>query len=214
MGSELYEALMECHTRYRGRFALPRVKPAAERKADTDRRARLRRMHHLVPDEAEMTNDLVTWLRAQLDEDERVAGSATSGPWTNDDPLARDGVYSPAIDGFVVDCEYVYMGPFTVHNATHIARHDPNRVLAEVEAKRRILDLHPHQRFAEPPWLGEPRPALVEDPRYVGCSTCNNRTSPFDATHQEVHPGWWCETVRLLALPYAANPGYDESWRP
>lgn len=85
-------------------------------------------------------NDLVTWLRAQLDEDERVAQSATSGPWANDDPLARDGVFASAIDGFVVDCDYPHMGPFAVHNATHIARHDPTRVLADVEAKRALLD--------------------------------------------------------------------------
>jgi hypothetical protein len=83
--------------------------------------------------------DLVTWLRAQLDEDEAVAGSATSGPWNNDDAMSRDGVYAPAVDTWVADCRFEQMGPFALDNATHIARWDPARILAEVEAKRRIL---------------------------------------------------------------------------
>lgn len=71
--------------------------------------------------------------------------------------------------------------------AGHIARWDPARVLAEVEAKRRILHEHEHE---------EAHPALMPH-------TCR-RCGSFG----------WCLTVRLLALPFSDRPGYDETWRP
>jgi len=146
--------------------------------------------------------DLITWLRAQLDVDERVAGSATSGPWTNDDPLARDGVFAKAIEGCVVDCDYPHMGPFAVHNATHIVRWDPARVLAEVEAKRRILDLH--QRV-DAHAANNPSPS--QQPACYGCgATFQEEYAVPDAND--------CPVARLLALPYAHRPGYQEKWRP
>jgi len=141
-----------------------------------------------------VSDDLITWLRAQLDEDEAVANSATSGPWSNDDPLACDGVFAKAIDNFVVDCDYVRMGPFAVHNATHIARHDPARVLAEVEAKRRILDLHHGD------WPYDPEDGPGD---YSWTEQCQGCYKPAP-----------CPTVCLLALPYADRPGYQEEWRP
>jgi hypothetical protein len=67
-----------------------------------------------------VTDDLVTWLRAQLDEVQRMAGEAPPDEW--DDPYgefrSRGG---PLFD--------------------HVLWHSPAQVLAEVEAKRRILDL-------------------------------------------------------------------------
>lgn len=73
--------------------------------------------------------DLVTFLQARLDEDEAAARRAKPGPWTND-----GGVYAAHPMDEVV--EYVYDD-----SADHIARHDPVRVLSDVEAKRRIVDL-------------------------------------------------------------------------
>jgi hypothetical protein len=69
--------------------------------------------------------------------------------------------------------------------AGHIARHDPARVLAEVEAKRQVIELH-----------GEP------DENYC-CPIC------------QPEPGFYfpCRTLCLLALPYADHPDYDEAWR-
>ena len=81
-------------------------------------------------------------LRAELDRRLAVANSATSGPWTNADPMARDGVFAPAIDGFVVDCDYVHMGPFAVHNATFIALHDPADANRRYVADLETLDYH------------------------------------------------------------------------
>lgn len=99
-----------------------------------------------------MSDDLVARLRhawdereRQLDEDERVALAAHANVWTAEG--ARDGEFT-----IVPDFTPSGVGvAFGAKNARHIARHDPARVLAEVErgrrdiaAKRRILDDHPH----------------------------------------------------------------------
>jgi len=85
--------------------------------------------------------NLVEFLRARLDEDEQAARAATAGPWYVDDidqELRTADVY--AADGRVTSA---YTEPCcSVEDATHIARHDPARVLAEVDAKRRILERH------------------------------------------------------------------------
>ena len=60
-------------------------------------------------------SDLITWLRAQLDDDERVARAASPG-YLPDDPLASD------------------------EDRAHVARWQQARVLVEVDAKRRIID--------------------------------------------------------------------------
>lgn len=86
-----------------------------------------------------MSDDLVAWLRAQLDEDERVAKDATSGPWSAvesypDAWVINGPTYNIASEG--------RDGDISSGDSTHIARHDPARVLAEVAAKRRIIDEH------------------------------------------------------------------------
>jgi len=62
----------------------------------------------------------------------------------------------------------------------------PSRLLAECEAKRRIIEVH-----------------LSGDAWCDHCSGGEHRGNP-DA----------CPTLRLLALPYADHPDYDETWRP
>lgn len=99
-----------------------------------------------------MTADLVEWLRAQLDEDERLATQASFGlslsrvPAWNVVVMDRRAavVAGEGISGHVVartpDPKPRY--------ARHIAEHDPARVLREVEAKRRMLALaETHLRF-------------------------------------------------------------------
>lgn len=82
--------------------------------------------------------------------------------------------------------------------ARHIARHDPARVLQDVEAKRRIIAEHVvvggYQDAAETD-LGE------------GCSECGWNAEYSDR-------GGWCTTLRLLALPFASHADYIEDWRP
>ena len=50
------------------------------------------------------------------------------------------------------------------------------------------------------------------------CSTCVQWRDDEDPDGgRTAYPGsmrWPCSTVRLLALPHADRPGYDEAWRP
>ncbi|MFE5958908.1 DUF6221 family protein [Streptomyces rubiginosohelvolus] len=72
-----------------------------------------------------MTDALVAFLKARLDDDERVARAcAGDGTWT------------------VEDLE-VYASDLSDDVRTQAARQDPARTLREVEAKRQLLDEHP-----------------------------------------------------------------------
>jgi len=66
------------------------------------------------------------------------------------------------------------------------ARHDPARVLAECEAKRRIVGLHERR------------------PDWPDCQECGDR---------DYQKPWPCSTLRLLALPYSDHPDYRPEWR-
>lgn len=66
---------------------------------------------------------------------------------------------------------------------------NPARVLREVEAKRRIVELH--------------APGEFEYADGDVCMLCD-RQGP------EPYP---CTTLRLLALPYSDHPDYREEWR-
>ena len=91
--------------------------------------------------------DLVAWLRQQLDDDEEVASdaaglSASRSRWMRD---AISCVVDATDNGLIVYGE----GTPTPEQAEHIARHDPARVLAEVDAKRRILDAYKQTEFGD-----------------------------------------------------------------
>jgi len=153
-------------------------------------------------------DDLVVWLRQQLDEDERVARGAANEdppPWHIDEHGGR-----------------IKSGPYTVVHiedstprppvAEHIARHDPARVLLEVEAKRRILDALEDQR----------RQAGQNSHKYVEAMR-SPRGGPADDLLPGIKTHGWTlggrvealeEVVKLLALPYSDHPGYREEWAP
>ncbi|MGW1595264.1 DUF6221 family protein [Streptomyces sp. NPDC002343] len=69
---------------------------------------------------------------------------------------------------------------------------DPARVLREIDAKRRIVELH--------------GPADTEYADGPVCTTCDDLRG--------VEPAYPCRTLRLLLLPYADRPGYSDEWRP
>lgn len=84
-------------------------------------------------------DDLVTWLRAQLDEDERVARATVPGPWH----IGSTGLHVHSRNADLTVMENVDSpGPWHRALPEHITRWDPARVLAEVAAKRRVLDLY------------------------------------------------------------------------
>lgn len=73
----------------------------------------------------------------------------------------------------------------------------PARVLAEVTAKRAIIELH--GPLYERLWEGDDTPLV--------CRTCEDR-SRHDAER------WPCRSLRFLALPHAGHLDYREDWRP
>jgi hypothetical protein len=160
-----------------------------------------------------MTDDLTGWLRSQLDEDERDARLADTGQrWEAITDRAASGPevrvgsedidnpgpeWSREVNYQMWHCDDEMDGcPEAARGwraeARHIVRHDPARVLREVEAKRRILDLH--ARDHECSIYSDYRPGEIDSCGYV-----------LDGD---------CSTVRLLALPYSDRPGYRDEWRP
>lgn len=87
-----------------------------------------------------------------------------------------------------------YWFPEAERDEQHAVRHAPGRVLAEVDAKRRSVALH----HAE---LVEAKSPDGDDRAVLWCWECDGEAFP-------------CRTLRLLALPYADHPDYDEAWRP
>lgn len=109
-------------------------------------------------------NELATWFRSWLDVDERMALAAKDpdNAWWWDSPE------SPA--------------------EAHIARWNPDRVLAKVEAERRVLDA---------------RDEAVRDAE-------RNRNEPGFLAAVDAYDA----VVRDLAQFHADRPGYREEWRP
>ncbi|MFD5564515.1 DUF6221 family protein [Kitasatospora griseola] len=145
------------------------------------------------------TADLVAFLRARLDEDEQTAREAHAidpAPWYEDVEYddrtnQRDGRYGSGLvradDNVALwDRKQSSTLSMTAPTAVHVARHDPARVLAEVAAKRRILDdLAAAQGLEEKdPWEAEDRLGALE------------------------------RAVSFLALPYADHPDYRPEWAP
>ncbi|GAQ52087.1 DUF6221 family protein [Streptomyces acidiscabies] len=130
--------------------------------------------------------DLAEFVRARLDEDERVAKALFDDPrpgriarweWCDDSSIRDRG--TPHV---ILRVKFTWL-----REAAHITRHDPARVLREVDAKRQMLAIHR-------PYVAEPGQACL------GCA---------GGIEWET-----CPVVRLLALPYADHPDYREEWRP
>lgn len=126
-------------------------------------------------------DELVQWLHAQLDEDERIARGCSGMEWWEH---PKNWVSAPQLHRIAL----------VVHDGdrSHITRHDPARVLREIDARRQIVALHSVSEGHE-------------------CSTRDR--------HGDIDNCTWvmdteaCTTLRLLALPYADRPGYRDEWR-
>jgi hypothetical protein len=133
-------------------------------------------------------NDLERFLRARFQEEERVARDASSGA-----PGAGWGVMADEIEQVLTSWDgrttHTPMAQFGAEDPvkllTHVARHDPARVLRELEAKRELLQEHRTRAGGR-------------------CRTCRQGWRPRPP----------CTTLRLLALPFADHAEYDDSWRP
>lgn len=85
-----------------------------------------------------IVTELIEWLRAQYDEDERVARKATHGgtPWRVDGA----NIVGRSWQASESSTETLVVRHTWPQEAEHIVRWDPNRALDEIDAKRRILD--------------------------------------------------------------------------
>ena len=136
--------------------------------------------------------DIVEFLRARLDEDEREAKKCAEmfpSPWEIADRGWRVRIYAAEVpetgdhaeEGWMRSPCVIEVEPDRLHDhegglmdrVEHIRRHEPARVLREVEAKRRIVDS-----------------ARME----VGISAAEDWLLP------------------LLASAYAEHPDYDPAW--
>ena len=104
--------------------------------------------------------DLVEFLRARLDEDEQTATAATSATF-GEDPTwtSKDDGTGEQTHGYVMADHTAICGhdgdDVLLPVADHIARHDPARVLREVEAKRQLLTRYEvHRDAAFPDYEG------------------------------------------------------------
>lgn len=119
------------------------------------------------------------FVTARLDEDKAIAKRACDGPW-------RARLYNG--DMQVVDFEDDLVATTPYDDNEHIARFDPVRVLAEVEAKRRIVELTDEINGLD--WTVQQEFGWPEE-GYVDAGD---------------------RVLRLLALPYADHPDFDPAW--
>lgn len=145
-----------------------------------------------------MTADLVQFLRDRLDEDAIVAQKAiaeeflTSGRWMARGPYGegdRFGNIQSEQNEQIVEESLLWQ------TATHIVRHDPARVLAEVEWKQRIVSNYAAllQTFGSVDWAkGKNDPVL------------SGTLSARETLHS---------VLRAMATAYADHPDYREEWK-
>lgn len=137
-----------------------------------------------------MSAELIAFLHARLDEDAAVARAASDGPWRSAAgpektwQSHRDLIHPVATWDRMVGAPVIMTAMQA--DADHIARHDPARVLADIEAKRRIIRAH-----------GKWCDGRCEAPYPEG---------GFDAAH------YW--SIKSLAAAYAGHPDYREEFRP
>lgn len=149
-------------------------------------------------------DDLVQFLKERLDEDFEAArlvlGVNVMADIKRGKPAPR-WVPSPEGDAGIWDTSGTPRVRFVwARERDHIVRHDPARVLAEVDAKRRIVKLH-----------GRATLRAGGGAQYYATATVCRSCEP---NHQFPEQSWPCPTLRLLALPYAGHEAYREEWRP
>lgn len=132
--------------------------------------------------------DLAAWLLEQIAADEQVARDAGGKVWTQTLQRYADG---DELAGSIEDASGDYVvydeGRPTAQEATHIARWDPARVLAECAAKRRLITL------------------ATEDARNADSAIEGEWGGEHDLSG---------DLLRGLAMAYADRPGYLEDWQP
>lgn len=136
----------------------------------------------------DVTDDLVSFLRARLDEDEAAAKACYYADW-------EAGSEGDVVPVRPEGNSYVAVGPWgggmDDADVRHIARHDPARVLRDVEARRAVLAEHKPDTDGHC-WV---------------CLTTRDRWKedwPLDK--------WPCRTIRTVAAVYSDHADYRQEW--
>ncbi len=150
---------------------------------------------------------ILAFLEARLADDEALALAAQDvdppSKWRTGSSETWTAGRGPAMHPLVT------MGPFYCYAdtseearqldviAAHIAAQNPTRVLAEVQAKRAIIEAHPLTAKVER-WNRQP-------PFPYGCETCMENDGVY-------YGGGPCETLLALTLPFRDHPDFDPAW--
>lgn len=143
---------------------------------------------------------LAEFLLARVAEDEATARAVPAPQWTAE-TARRPGVAMGLRDkmfevglvrGAFIDSEDPEGWVSDAATCDHAARWDPDRVLAECDAKRRVIELHTDHDVHE-------------------CVPTMQVWPDLDTIPEVPIP---CPTLRLLALPYADHPSFEEAWKP
>lgn len=133
-------------------------------------------------------DDLVQFLRDRLAEDEQAARRAGS----SFRQIGETGVIVATDGDRAEECASANWSGI----AEHIVRHDPARVLRDVEAKRAAIDQCAY-------WNERAACEAVEPPKYPQPGL------DIGLLLDAMNP-----VLRALALTYADHPDYRDSWRP
>lgn len=138
-------------------------------------------------------SDLAQFLLDRITEDEQAATAvSTRPPWTVGEDYKTWIIWSKDHGAL---CMNIWE-----EDANHVVRWNPDRVVAEIAAKRRIIALH--ESIEGDPY-GEIKDRLV-----FWCAQCDHDRDYVGIPHEEDG----CATLRLLAEPYKSHPGFDASW--
>lgn len=142
-----------------------------------------------------MSDDLVSRLSETLDEIERVATVATSGPWK------VNGGHIDGISGDRTRVPVIVAAQVSPWNMDHITLWDPQAVLRLVAAAREILELH------KPSWADD-------EPHYSDHAEQTTSGVWVDVRNVEPDPPYWCDicgdftpcqTIKKLAAGFGVS---------
>ena len=153
--------------------------------------------------------ELATFVAARLDEDEAAAKAIEdrSDPWPGQ--WVADGNHAlRTYNGWVLAASVPTGSEFAPGVLAHIARHDPARVLREVEAKRKRLALYLDAKetlavaLKKAPPEDDPATAHSYVRERINVNQASGRFTALEMS------------VRLDAMVYGDHPDYRAEWKP
>lgn len=137
-------------------------------------------------------DDLVAFIEARLRDDQEAAEAIDVPDWRSESSWMSELINPLPSQRRAYDGQFPLI---TAEDVEHIARHDPARVLREVQAKRRLLDaIFRYEAKIDGEW---------------GC--CHSAEEIRAGACSEVDE---VEALTLLAQPYSDHPDFRPEWSP